>query len=102
MKQKFINEELEIEFSTLKSRASEIGYKNGFPQFPRPQHSKEQFNNLMIGFNKRLANWKNGLSQMENPGGTLNGKKRFQTEKTLTSDDFSGNFVIKNILNLSI
>ena len=37
-------------------------------------------------FEKRLHNWKNGLIQLENPGGTLNGKKRGEEDKV--SDNF--------------
>jgi len=76
-----ISEVLKNEIIELKSRARVIGYKNGFPKLPKDQHSQAAFDNLMIGFEKRLHNWKNGLIQLENPGGTLNGKKRGQEDK---------------------
>lgn len=71
-----IDEQLKSEIVDLKSRALKIGYKNAFPRLPKEQANHKTFENLMIGFSKRLHNWKNGLIQLENPGGTLNGKKR--------------------------
>jgi hypothetical protein len=76
-----ISENLKNEIVELKSRARTIGYKNGFPKLPKDQHTQASFDNLMIGFEKRLNNWKNGLIQLENPGGTLNGKKRGEQDK---------------------
>jgi len=76
-----ISEQLKNEINDLKSRARIIGYKNGFPKLPKEQLTQSAFDNLMIGFEKRLQNWKNGLIQLENPGGTLNGKKRGEAEK---------------------
>jgi hypothetical protein len=77
-----INENLKNEINDLKNRARQIGYKNVFPKFPKEQYSQKSFDNLMMGFEKRLTNWKNGLEQLENPGGALNGKKREQIDKT--------------------
>jgi len=77
-----ISEDLKKEINELKVRAREIGYKNAFPKFPKEQYSQKAFDNLMMGFEKRLTNWKNGLEQLENPGGTLNGKKREEIDKT--------------------
>lgn len=71
-----ISEELQNEITDLKNRARIVGYKNIFPRLPKDQNTQISFDNLMIGFEKRLHNWKNGLIQLENPGGTLNGKKR--------------------------
>lgn len=76
-----ITEEKKTELLELKNRAREINYKNAFPKLPKDQHSQNTFNNLMVGFEKRLDNWKKGLIQIENPGGTLNGKKRGESEK---------------------
>lgn len=56
--------ELESELFELKSRANRVGYKNIIPRLP--YHKADH---LMIGFYKRLHNWKNGLLQFENPGG---------------------------------
>ena len=81
-----ISEELKKEINDLKSRALSINYKNVFPKFPKDQMTQVAFDNLMIGFEKRLHNWKNGLIQLENPGGTLNGKKRGEQDKL--SDNF--------------
>lgn len=75
-----INEQKKKELTELKSRALSVNYKNGFPKLPKEQNSQAIFDNLMIGFEKRLDNWKKGLIQIENPGGTLNGKKRGQIE----------------------
>lgn len=82
-----ISDELKNEISDLKSRAREVGYKNGFPKLPKEQQTQKSFDNLMVGFHKRLQNWKNGLLQLENPGGMLNGKKRGYIE---TNDNMSG------------
>jgi len=77
-----ISEELKMEINDLKNRARQIEYKNAFPKFPKEQYSQKSFDNLMMGFEKRLTNWKSGLEQLENPGGSLNGKKREQLDKT--------------------
>lgn len=74
-----INEQQKKELTDLKSRALSVNYKNGFPRLPKEQNSQSTFDNLMIGFEKRLDNWRKGLIQLENPGGTLNGKKRGET-----------------------
>lgn len=84
-----ISENLRNEIVELKSRARTVGYKNAFPKLPKDQHTQASFDNLLIGFEKRLHNWKNGLIQLENPGGTLNGKKRGeQDKKTVQFIDF--------------
>lgn len=75
-----ISNDLLNEINDLKNRARIINYKNVFPRFPKDQLSQKSFDNLMIGFEKRLHNWKNGLLQLENPGGMLNGKKRGEPE----------------------
>ena len=58
--------EIELELLELKSRAKNVGYKNIIPKLPvNPQES------VMIGFYKRLSNWKKGLSIVENPSGFI-------------------------------
>lgn len=76
-----ITDELKSEMSELKIRARAIGYKNAFPRLPKEQHTQKAYENLMMGFHKRLDNWKGGLLQLENPGGMLNGKKRSDIDK---------------------
>lgn len=96
-----ISEELKSEITNLKSRALKIGYKNVFPKFPKEQHSQKNFENLMIGFHKRLDNWKNGLLQLENPGGLPSLKKEQQTEILSVESFISGQFVINSLDELS-
>lgn len=95
-----ISEQLNNEINDLKSRARSIGYKNAFPKLPKPQLSQSSFDNLMIGFEKRLHNWKNGLIQLENPGGTLNGKKRGESDKRSGEFVDLRNYVINSLEDL--
>lgn len=60
---------IESELSELKSRARTSGYKNGIPKLPENYQD-----NSMIGFYKRLSNWKNGLILAENPNGLASHK----------------------------
>jgi len=95
-----ISEQLKNEISDLKNRARIIGYKNVFPNLPKEQNTQAAFDNLMIGFEKRLNNWKNGLIQLENPGGTLNGKKRGYTDKESVQVVDIRNYVINSFEDL--
>jgi hypothetical protein len=95
-----ISEELKNEISDLKTRARIIGYKNVFPRLPKEQHTQTAFDNLMIGFEKRFQNWKNGLIQLENPGGTLNGKKRDEEDKQSGGIVDLRNYVINSFEDL--
>lgn len=96
-----ISEELKSEITDLKNRASRIGYKNVFPKFPKDQHTQKSFENLMVGFYKRLENWKGGLLQLENPGGLPSLKKKQQTENLTDENINSGYFVINSLDELS-
>lgn len=88
-----ISEELKKEISELKTRARAVDYKNTFPRLPKDQMTQKAYDNLMIGFHKRLTNWKNGLTQLENPGGSLNGKKRGETDEKTDVIFRNGQFV---------
>lgn len=96
-----ISDELKTDMSELKMRARNIGYKNVFPRLPKEQHTQKAFDNLMMGFHKRLDNWKNGLMQLENPGGMLNGKKRGETDKKSEIIYFDGRIVSNNFADLA-
>lgn len=95
-----ISEDLKKEINDLKNRAREIGYKNAFPKLPKEQYTQHAFNNLMMGFEKRLQNWKNGLIQLENPGGSLNGKKRSELDKKSGEKIDLRHFVTNSFENL--
>lgn len=94
-------EELLNEISDLKVRAVNIGYKNVIPKLPE---SRRNFEQSMLGFMYRLDNWKKQLLQLENPGGMLSGKKRFEQldplrqivinydEKQIINDDLSEDY----------
>lgn len=88
-----ISEELKNEISNLKGRARSVDYKNAFPRLPKEQHTQKAFDNLMVGFHKRLHNWKNGLIQLENPGGMLNGKKSGEKDEKTDVIYRNGQFV---------
>lgn len=96
-----ISEQLKNEISELKSRARTVDYKNVMPRFPKEQLTQKAFDNLMIGFNKRLDNWKNGLVQLENPGGLYNGKKRGETDEKSDVIFRTGQFVSNNLAELA-
>jgi len=98
MKHNSNDQDLNNELSVLKERARKINYKNGLPSLPKPKSSQKSFDNLMIGFYKRLYNWKNGLVQMENPGGTLGGKSRAELASEEESDGFDSPYAIKELL----
>lgn len=95
-----ISEELKMQINDLKNRARQIGYKNAFPKLPKEQYSQKAFDNLMMGFEKRLTNWKSGLEQLENPGGSLNGKKREQLDKTSVDKINLGHFITNSFESL--
>lgn len=95
-----ISDELKAEMSDLKIRGLNIGYRNVFPRLPKDQLTQRAFDNLMVGFHKRLANWKSGLLQIENPGGMFNGKKR-ETEKMSGIVHTTGQNVIKDLSELA-
>jgi hypothetical protein len=95
-----ISEQLKNEINDLKNRAKTIGYKNVFPNLPKEQNTQAAFDNLMIGFEKRLNNWKNGLIQLENHGGTLNGKKRGYADKESVQVVDIRNYVINSFEDL--
>jgi hypothetical protein len=96
-----ISEELKNEISELRSRARVADYKNVMPRLPKEQITQKAFDNLMMGFNKRLQNWKNGLIQLENPGGLYNGKKRGQTDEKSDVVFRSGQFVSNSLTELA-
>jgi hypothetical protein len=96
-----ISDELKSEISDLKTRARSAGYKNAFPRFPKEQHTQKAFENLMMGFHKRLDNWRSGLLQLENPGGMLNGKKRGETDKKSEIIYFDGRIVSNDFADLA-
>lgn len=95
-----ISEQMKNEITELKVRARSIGYKNNFPKLPKEQYTQSAFDSVMMGFEKRLQNWKNGLVQLENPGGTLNGKKRGEAEKTSGAKIDLRNYVINSFEDL--
>ena len=96
-----ISDDLRTEMSELKTRARAAGYKNTFPRLPKEQVTQKSYENLMMGFSKRLDNWKNGLLQLENPGGMLNGKKRGETDKKSEVVYFDGRIVSNNFADLA-
>lgn len=98
MKYNSVPEELSDELILLQERARKINYKNQIPRLPKPQYSQKSFDNLMIGFQKRLTNWEKGLIQLENPGGTLNGKKRVDFSYNGESDGFDSPYDIMKLL----
>ena len=96
-----ISDNLRTEMSELKTRARAAGYKNAFPRLPKEQGTQKAYDNLMMGFHKRLDNWKIGLLQLENPGGMLNGKKRGETDKKSDIVYFDGRIVSNNLADLA-
>lgn len=96
-----ISEELKNEISDLKTRARVVEYKNAFPRLPKEQHTQKAFDNLMVGFQKRLHNWKNGLVQLENPGGMLNGKKLGEKDEKSDVVYRNGQFVSVSLSELA-
>lgn len=82
--------QIEFELIELKSRARNVGYKNIIPRLPvRFQES------VMIGFYKRLSNWKKGLTIVENPSGfipaevTAKKEAEFITSTTALAEHFN-------------
>ena len=62
-------EEKKNELQDLISRARNVGYKNKIPNLPNPNKYTKNIDHLIIGFEYRLENWKNGLLNLENPSG---------------------------------
>lgn len=96
-----ISDDLRTEMSELKTRARAAGYKNVFPRLPKEQGTQKAYDNLMMGFHKRMDNWRNGLLQLENPGGMLNGKKRGETDKKSEVVYFDGRIVSNSFADLA-
>ena len=72
---------IESELVELKSRARTSGYKNGIPKLPENYQDSS-----MIGFYKRLSNWKKGLIVAENPNGLLRAEDEvIKNEEFITS-----------------
>lgn len=66
---KTINE-INSELTELKLRAKKVGYKNAIPRIPKFKKTHpHNHNSTLMGFNKRINNWKKGLLILENPGG---------------------------------
>ena len=51
---------LTLQLSDLKSRARVVNYKNALPKLPKVPNPA-----TLIGFKKRLSNWKKGLLSLE-------------------------------------
>lgn len=68
-----IDVELQRELSDLNSRARKIDFKSKLPTLP-----KKPTQATMLGFFKRLANWKNVLTHLE--------RERLLQRETITYD----------------
>ncbi len=82
MKQEKIAE-IELELLELKSRARHAGYKNIIPKLSKKlqSQSNEIQESVMMGFRKRLSNWKQGLTIVENPSGMTSAEKESKKEE---------------------